>query len=62
MCHHIMPPPALLLGRDGKLFVCNDDVLAHLLNGIVRDVKAKLLLRFGKPGPEPAPGRDARAR
>src|SRR6478609_5485967 len=51
----------LILVRHLEGLVGNHHVLAHLGNGVVRDVEPQLLLGLGQPHPQLAPGRGARA-
>ena len=62
MRHDIMPPPFFFFRCNSELFVRNPNMLAHLLDSLIRNIEAKLLLGFGEPGPEAAPGGDASTR
>lgn len=61
--NHMETHTKLLLVLIGHLerLVRHDDVLAHLGNGVVRDVEPQLLLGLGQPDPQLAPGRGAGA-
>lgn len=50
------PELGLVVTGDGKGLVGDDDVGAHLVEGVVGDGQTELLLGLGEPDPELAPG------
>lgn len=59
MRHDIVPPPPFFFRGNSEFFVCNPGMVAHLLDSFIWNIETKLLLRFGEPGPETAPGGDS---
>ncbi len=55
MSHHIVAPLLLFYSCGFEVIVCHGDMIPHLLESLVANVKTELILTFGKPNPELPP-------